>query len=139
MVHLPGLDFASRPIPGEWSLTEILCHLRDVEREVYIPRVRQIAKNADPFIPGQDTDRWAEERQYANQDGAAAFDDFVQSRIELLQLLEALGQEGWKRAARHAIFGRTTQLELAGFIAAHDRAHLHQIRQTLDVSLPARV
>jgi hypothetical protein len=65
--------------------------------------------------------------------------EFVAARLELLSLLESFAGAGWERSARHAIFGRTTQLELAGFCASHDRTHLRQIRETLDVALRASV
>ena len=31
-----------RPSADEWSITEILCHLRDVDGEVNYPRVKKV-------------------------------------------------------------------------------------------------
>ncbi|HTX91742.1 MAG TPA: DinB family protein [Anaerolineales bacterium] len=122
---LPAPAWTRRPAPGEWCLTEIVCHLRDAEAEVHLPRLRKVLAEANPFLPGEETDRWAETRHYADQDGLAALRDFTSSRKESLDLLGAL-QDEWSRPARHAIFGPTSIQELAGFTAAHDRAHIQQ-------------
>ena len=80
----------------------------------------------NPFLAGEDTDRWVEERHYAEQDGFQAMVDYIAARKETLGLLVGLQAE-WSRTARHAIFGPTTLLELVGFTAGHDRAHIQQI------------
>jgi len=118
------------PQPGEWCLTEILCHLRDVEREVHQPRLRRVLAEPDPFIAGEVTDRWVLERQYSKQDGRLALNDFVAARKETLAMLVGLEAE-WSRSSRHAIFGPTTFQELVGFTAEHDRAHIQQVWKTL--------
>jgi len=123
--RLPPSAWKQSPAPGEWCLTEIMCHLRDVEREVTLPRLQKILAEDDPFLPGQVTDVWAKERRYADQDGQEALKDFLQARRQSLSLLEALQAE-WSRTARHAIFGPTSLQELTGFTAGHDRAHIQQ-------------
>jgi FMN phosphatase YigB (HAD superfamily) len=130
-------EWGIRPRPDEWSLTEILCHLRDTEIEVNLPRLERLLAEDDPFIAARDTDIWAEERNYRAQDGAAAFRDFVAVRMELLQKLAGLGDTEWGRRARHSIFGPTTLEECVGFIAQHDRLHLHQVWKLLDPAGPS--
>ena len=128
-----GLDPTGwrKPVrPGEWCLNEIACHLRDTEREVHLPRLRKILAEDNPFVPGQETDVWAAERGYAEQDGRQALGDFLAARKELLALLKDLTGE-WTRPARHSIFGPTTLLELVVMIAEHDQAHLRQAWNTL--------
>mgnify|MGYP003938329325 CR=1 FL=1 len=116
-----------RPQPGEWSLNEVLCHLRDVETEVNIFRIQKLLKSWNPFLPGEDTDRWADERNYYAQDGLQALRHFIKTRMELLGMLEGLEDEDWRRPARHAIFGPTRLDELVNIIAAHDRLHIQQV------------
>jgi FMN phosphatase YigB (HAD superfamily) len=132
--NLPRVAWSKRPFPDEWSLTEILCHLRDVELEVNLPRLERLVAEVNPFIAGQDTDRWAEERFYLHQDGQAALGRFAGARKSLLAMLAALAPEDWLRTARHTIFGPTDLKELAGIIAAHDRLHIQQIQSILNPS-----
>ncbi len=85
-----------------------------------------MTQQSNPFLPGIDTDRWADERNYLQQDGRSALQDFTQARIKLVNLLEGLSADDWQRPARHAIFGPTTLQELVGFIVGHDRLHVRQ-------------
>ena len=128
---LPLSILSQRPAPGEWSLTEILCHLRDVDREVNLLRVEKIMKEDNPFLPGQDTDPWAKERRYNEENGLLALYDFFTSRSKFIEILESLRTENWERSARHAILGPTSLAELVNITTSHDRLHIQQIHQVL--------
>jgi hypothetical protein len=119
-------------MPEEWCQTEVLCHLRDVEVEVNLPRLTELIQNTDPFLPGIDSDSWAEERGYVNQDGPLALQGFITSRIQTLQLLDGLSPEDWERPARHAIFGPTSLSELVSIMAGHDQLHIRQLYQLVN-------
>jgi FMN phosphatase YigB (HAD superfamily) len=124
----PVAPDAMFPAPAdEWSLTEILCHMRDVEREVDQPRIRQILDENQPFIPAQMPDAWAMTRSYQTQDGMSALREFTSARIQTLEMLQSLAPAQWSRKARHAILGPTTLQELVGFNAEHDRLHIQQV------------
>ena len=120
-----------RPQPAEWSLTEILCHLRDVDREVNLPRIKSVQNGSNPFIPGAVTDPWVLERNYASENGREALQGFIDIRTELIHLLNTISEDEWLNPARHAIFGPTTLKELVNFIATHDRTHTRQVWQTI--------
>ncbi len=123
--------WGQRPAAEEWSLTEILAHLRDVDLEVNLPRFQKLAAESNPFLPGIDTDSWAEQRGYCQQNGPECLRQFLQARLQLIHHLTSLPVEAWQQTARHAIFGPTTLQELVHFIATHDRSHLQQIFDTL--------
>lgn len=127
---LPPAAWERHPEPGEWCLTEILCHLRDVETDVNLPRLQKLLAEDNPFLPGVDSDDWVHARNYAAQDGRLALSSFLDTRHRVMGLLDG-EQAHWSRPARHAIFGPTTLLELAGFMAGHDRAHVQQIWKTI--------
>ncbi len=116
----------------EWSPVEILCHLRDVDIEINVPRLKLILSESNPFIEAVDADRWAEERDYKIEDGPSVLKEFIESRLELLEILSTLENNAWGKEARHTIFGPTTLLELFKIIARHDRLHTQQIHKTLD-------
>lgn len=128
---LPANLWRKRPGKDQWCAAEIVCHMRDVEREVNLPRVKVVLQETNPFIPGKDTDPWAEQRQYIKQDGPRAFQSFIVARRELLGLLNNSHREAWTRTARHAILGPTDLAELIGIIAEHDRLHIRQVRKDL--------
>lgn len=133
MTQLSGVQWNQRPIKNEWSITEIICHLRDVDREVNIQRIQTVLDGSNPFIPGAVTDPWVKERNYASECGSEALIDFMNIRTEILHLLDSMDSGDWQKTARHAIFGPTHLKELANFIATHDRAHIKQVWQTLQM------
>jgi hypothetical protein len=123
--------WALRPAPQEWSPTEILCHLRDVDGEVNLPRLQKMLHEKNPFLPGVDTDRWAMERDYFHQDGASALRQFISQRMQELDLLQRLSPRDWDRSARHAIFGSTQLKEMVAMMAGHDQVHVRQMEKAL--------
>ncbi len=131
LAEIPSDLWTYRSAPDEWCLNEILGHLRDVEREVNLPRIQTFLQKENPFIIADDTDVWAAERGYAQQDGAAALRDFVSARLETIVTLDKLSAEDWRRTGRHAIFGPVTLQEQLGFVAEHDRVHVRQIYKAL--------
>src|ERR1051325_10032786 len=60
---------AWRPIPNKWSIKEIMCHLRDMEREAYLARYRRMLAEENPLLANVDQDRIAAESDYINQIG----------------------------------------------------------------------
>jgi uncharacterized damage-inducible protein DinB len=125
----------ARPAADEWSITEILCHMRDVEREVDQPRIQQILGEDEPFIPARMPDEWAKTREYNKQDGLSALREFTAARIQTLETLQNLAPAQWSRKARHAILGPTTLQELVGFNAEHDRLHIQQMWKAIHQSV----
>jgi FMN phosphatase YigB (HAD superfamily) len=117
--------------PDEWNITEILGHLRDVEREVNLPRIQTFLHEENPFITADDTDLWVAERGYAQKDGEAILHDFIATRLDTIAALEGLSEFDWQRSGRHAIFGPITLQEQLGFTAEHDRVHIRQVYNTL--------
>jgi FMN phosphatase YigB (HAD superfamily) len=118
-----------RPDIAEWSILQILCHLRDSEDMHQRPRLQRILQEANPFIvaprpPGPNIPE-------CSDDGYAIAADFVRARQATMQFLNTLQPEDWQRPARHSIFGLTTLLEMALFTAQHDRLHLNQLCQTI--------
>jgi hypothetical protein len=115
----------------DWSLTELICHLRDTEREIHHMQIRLFKDGNEPFIPRPDTSVWASQRDYFHEDGAQALKEFNDARRETVDMLKSIPAEEWDRKARHAIFGPTNFLEVIGFFADHDRMHIQQTWSTL--------
>lgn len=124
-------QWGHEPAPDDWSMNEIVCHLRDTEREVHGMQLDLLIEKPDAFIPRPDSGVWASDRDYLSEDGSAALDGFAAARIEILNRLKTLPENIWARRARHAIFGPTDFLEIMGFVAEHDRLHVEQAWKTL--------
>lgn len=123
----PGISWQRCRKDGEWTLTEVVCHLRDVEREVHQTRIETLMEEDGAFLPGAVADEWVVERAYAAQDGMNALDAFLEARAQTVALVRDLDQGALKRQGQHAFFGPTTLHELLYLIVQHDEAHWEQI------------
>ena len=116
------------PAPGKWSILEIACHLRDMEREAYLDRYRRILAEDTPSLPDVDGDTYSLEHDYRSQKLAEVVRDWIRLRRESLKLLAGVKRAEWDRAGVHETAGRLT---LADFLRRHahgnDEAHLGQI------------
>ena len=129
--RLDAAAWSHEPTPDDWALTEIICHLRDTEREVHQMQIKLFHDRNEPFIPRPDTSVWASHRNYLHEEGVSALKEFNDARRETLALLKNMAVEDWQNKARHAIFGPTNFLEVVSFIAEHDRLHIQQAWSTL--------
>src|SRR5258708_402560 len=120
-----------RPDPNEWNPLEIVCHLRDSEREVQRPRLQRIAHEVDPFISKTPASPGPGERDLTDEDGATALHEFWDQRCQTLEFLVELQPEQWAATARHSTFGPTTLLEMAHFTARHDHLHINHLCETV--------
>ena len=126
------LNWTWRPTESSWSLAEVVCHLRDVEREVHQWRFQALVDQDNAFIPGVSADEWALERQYWHQDGPKALVEFIDNRTETIVLLNSFSTSMWERHGRHAFFGPTSMHELLSIVVRHDDLHWEQIQELLN-------
>ena len=130
LTGMADADLARRPAADAWSVTEILCHLRDVE-EFYCQRVLVILAHRDPALTVFDPERWVTDRQYARCEGRPALAAFTRNRRETLTVLDALTDDEWERGGSHAQRGWMTIRRVVHGWAKHDGEHIEQIRRAL--------
>ena len=129
--RLTDEQWRHEPTNDDWAINEIVCHLRDTEREIHAQQINLLIEREGAFLPRPENAVWANEREYLNVRGPAALAEFAAARLENLKTLKEQPAEMWSRKARHAIFGPTNFLEVVGFIADHDRLHIQQAWKTL--------
>ena len=131
---LSGLDeekISYRTKVDDWSIKEVICHLRDVEIEVNLPRIQKVLSQKNPFVTGVNSDPWVVERNYARQNGKDALQVYTTARLETISYLDNINLE-WNSPVRHSIFGSNTFLELISVMVGHDKAHIQQIHRLLN-------
>lgn len=137
---LEGLDEETlrwRPIPNKWSVKEIMCHLRDMERLAYLARYRRILTEDNPFLPNVDQDRMAFEGDYKNQDTKAALEEFKWLRKETVNTLQATPPEYWSRMGTHETDGpMTIEQMVVRQIKGNDMNHLVQMKDIVRLKMP---
>src|SRR5262249_29604995 len=116
------------PAPGKWSILEIACHLRDMERDAYLVRYRRLLAEDEPLLPDVDGDVLALERDYRAQKLADVVREWARLRRESLRLLSGVKAVQWARRGTHETAGPLTVADLLRRHAVgNDEAHLGQI------------
>lgn len=114
------------PAPDEWTPSDIVRHMIAVEKEVWHPRLAQIAVENHPRWP------WAEPAPWAGEPGASLerlLSIHAADRASTLAALDALGDDGWARTGSHETYG---VLDVAGLMTKaidHDEEHLRSFRR----------
>ncbi len=126
-----GLDEESlsrHPVPGKWSLKELLCHISRVQR-VFDARLDALLSEDNPEIAyyGPEGDLIFEEM--ADRPGAETLNEFLDERERLLSRLEKLSPDDWRRPGRHPeVEDYDVQLQM-DYLAHHEAHHIYQMFQ----------
>jgi hypothetical protein len=120
-----------QPAPGEFSLVEHACHLRDLEREGYLVRVRRMAAENAPALQSLDGAAVAAARDYRGQDARIAAQEFGAARRELLGMLAPLTEEDMARQG--TLDGEPVSFgDVIAMMVEHDRGHREEIENLID-------
>ena len=120
-------DARRKPTPEQWSMLEILCHLRDVEF-LFVERYGKIANHDRPTLRMIDQDDLAVRLRYNADDPPAALREFQGLRGETVALLSALAQQSWERVGLHPRRGEFSIAAHAVMHVAHDANHVERLR-----------
>jgi hypothetical protein len=113
-----------------WSVVEVVCHLRDAE-EFTIQRVESMRDQNNPQIIGYDQKALARERKYNQADLNSALTAFIKLREHLITSLSALASADWERGGEHNENGHMTIFSYILHIVSHDAIHCAQIARQL--------
>ena len=121
---------SSRGGDEDWSVVEVVCHLRDAEERA-LERTVAMRDADDPFLPGYDQAQWARDRDYAAADLRDALSAFLRLRAQHVEALAGLAPAQWERIGQHEEVGQITIAAQAAHMAAHDVIHAAQIARQL--------
>lgn len=131
---LPGLSAAwlnSNEGPDTWNVAEVVEHLIECERVLWIPRLESMLHDGDP-VPLPAFDRFAHlgrvPRPVAEQ--VQQFQALRQQNLDRLQEL-IVGEPDLERTGLHPEFGVVSARQLLSTWAVHDLTHLAQIARVM--------
>ena len=131
---LTEVELHTSPVRGEWSVNEVLAHVRacaDVRGEP----IRMIVAEDHPTFRAVNPRTWIKETDYQDLEFRRSFRVFTKQRTDLLALLRPLPRKGWARAATVTGAGAAlerTVLFYAEWVARHERPHARQVEQIAD-------
>jgi hypothetical protein len=124
----------SRPAEKEWSLVDVLAHLRSC-CDVWGGCIRTIAAEDRPTIKAMNPTRWIKQTDYSDLEFRPSFEAYLAQRAELIAYLKSLPSESWLREATITGAGKPqvrSVLTYAEWIAVHERSHIRQIGKIVE-------
>ena len=122
------------PADGEWSVNDVLAHLRACA-DVWGGCIATMLAEDAPTIRAVNPRTRIDRTNYRELEFAPSLRAFTEQRAALLRVLAPLPPEGWSRAATVTGAGRPltrTVLSYARWLATHERRHLGQIERTVE-------
>lgn len=117
------------PANGEWSLNDVLAHLRACA-DMWGKYMALIAEQDHPTFRAVNPRTWIDSTNYPDLEFEASFRAYRAQRTQLVKFLRSLAKAQWSRSATVTGGGsprERTVLEYARWLANHERSHLRQI------------
>lgn len=125
------LRTSPNPDEGEWSARDVLAHLRSCS-DVWGDCIAVILAEDGPTIRAVNPKTWIKKTDYREQEFGPSLQVFTRQRSELLEVLEPLAPEQWKREATVTGAGKPLIRSVhtyAQWLARHERSHVRQIER----------
>ena len=131
---LAAAQLHAAPSPGEWSLNDVLAHLRACS-DVWGDYIMKIIAEDRPTWRGINPRAWIKKTNYRELEFQPSLRPFANQRTVLLKVLEQLAPKEWSRTATVTGAGKPlvrTVHTYAQWLARHERPHLKQIERIVN-------
>jgi len=126
---LPRARLHVPPSRGEWSVSDVIAHLRSCA-DMWNRYIAMIIAEDRPTTRAMNPTTWIRSTNYPDLEFAPSLRAFAEQRAELLALLRPLPKTAWSRNATVTGAGRPrerTVMEYGRWLANHERTHVKHI------------
>ena len=120
-------DLAALPVPGTWSIQQIVLHLMDSDL-ISSDRMKRVIAEENPTLIGFDETAFARGLFYEALDAGLAADIFAKNRRLTAEILRRVPDEAFDRFGTHSERGRVTLTQLVHGMVDHLEHHLRFLR-----------
>ena len=121
-------DLLAFPVPGTWSIQQIVIHLSDSEL-VGIDRMKRVIAEENPLLIGYDETKFSQRLHYEAQSAETAVTLVDLTRREFAKVLRKLPTEAFARTGVHNEVGKVTLADLVQKYVKHLDHHLKFIAE----------
>lgn len=118
----------ARPVPGTWSILEVVCHLADFE-PIGADRMKRVLAEPEPTLLGADEALFAQRLAYHERDLLEELQLIEGTRNSLMRILRTVTDAEWQRIGHHDQAGPLTLLGLLERMTNHLPHHLNFLRE----------
>ncbi len=114
----------ARPVPGKWSVLEVVCHVADFEI-VGADRIKRTIAEDVPTLADGDENVFASRLAYTSRELEEELQVIGSIRAQVTRILRSLAEEDFTRIGRHSSAGPLT---LAQYVERGARHIPHHVR-----------
>jgi DinB family protein len=115
------------PVPGTWSIQQIVLHMMDSDL-IASDRMKRVAAEENPTLIGYDETAFARVLPYSELDPQLACDIFEKNRMMTAEILRRLPDAAFARTGHHNERGPVSLADLVETYVGHLEHHLKFIR-----------
>jgi hypothetical protein len=115
------------PVPGTWSVQQIVLHMMDSDL-IASDRMKRVAAEENPTLIGYDETAFAKTLPYGDLDPQMACDIFEKNRLMTAEILRRLPDAAFARMGQHNERGPVSLADLVETYVGHLEHHLKFIR-----------
>jgi uncharacterized damage-inducible protein DinB len=117
----------ARPIAGQWSTLEVVCHLADFE-PIFAERMKRILAEEQPLLRGADENCFAAALVYHERNLEEELAIVENTRAQMARILRTLPLEALQRVGIHSERGPLTLEQILSGAIRHIPHHVQFIR-----------
>lgn len=125
---LTRAELLAHPIPGTWSVQEVVLHLMDSDL-VGSDRMKRVIAEPGSTLLAYDETRWVQNLGYDQADTKSACEVFRLNRKMTAAILRRLPDEAFQRTGTHTERGHETLEKLVKDYVVHLHHHLKFVAQ----------
>jgi len=118
----------ARPVPGKWSVREVVCHVTDYE-PVYADRMKRVIAEDEPTLLGGNPVAMAARLAYADRDLEEELALVELVRRQMARILRSLKPEDFQRKGVHSVRGPVALEKVLQQITEHIPHHIRLIEE----------
>ncbi len=129
--RLSPVQLRSRPASDEWSINDILAHLRSCS-DMWGGGIATILSEDRPTFRAINPTTWILQTDYPDLEFRPSFMSFAEQRADLVVTLTALSPKDWERSGTVTGAGAPLERTIRSFaerLVIHERSHIKQIER----------
>ena len=122
--------FDLTPIPGKWSIRQVICHIADFEL-VYADRMKRVLAEDNPTMFGGDPDQFAAKLHYEQRCVMEELELISVVRSQMARILRSADLEDYQRTGVHSEAGPLTLETLIERVTGHIPHHIKFLEEKI--------
>jgi hypothetical protein len=116
------------PVPGTWSIQQLIMHLMDSDL-IGADRMKRVIAEESPSLLAYNENAYAARLYYEQMDARMACEVFRLNRLMTTEILRRLPQEAFERSGMHSERGKETLADLVQSYAEHLDHHMRFLKE----------